>query len=48
MNNSTHREALAAMIHHEFDHLMATETANLKELTRRRDELEHKQGTEPA
>lgn len=33
------------MLHHEFDHLMATETANLKDLTRRRDELEHEQKT---
>ena len=42
---ATRREALAGMLHHEFDHLMATETANLKELTRRRDELEHEQKT---
>ncbi len=42
---ATRREALAGMLHHEFDHLMATETANLKDLTRRRDELEHEQKT---
>ena len=39
----THREALAGMLHHEFDQLMAAETDELARLTTRRDSLQHEQ-----
>ena len=38
-----HREALAGMLHHEFDQLMAAETDELARLTTRRDRLQHEQ-----
>ena len=38
-----HCEALAGMLHHEFDQLMAAETDELARLTIRRDRLQHEQ-----
>ncbi len=38
-----HREALAGMLHHEFDQLVAAETDELARLTTRRDRLKHEQ-----
>ncbi|MEZ4588681.1 MAG: recombinase family protein [Gemmatimonadales bacterium] len=38
-----HREALAGMLHHEFDRLLAAETDELAHLTKNRDRLMHEQ-----
>lgn len=38
-----HREALAGMLHHEFDQLMTAETDELARLTTRRDRLQNEQ-----
>ncbi len=40
---SAHREALAGMLHHEFDQLMSAEVDELSQLTANRDRLEHEQ-----
>lgn len=37
------REALAGMLHHEFDRLMSAEAHELAQLTANRDRLEHEQ-----
>ena len=37
------QDALAGMLHHEFDHLMASETEELTRLTANRDRLEGEQ-----